>query len=237
MARSTARAPTDATVAPRYERKFRIEACGRDVVTHAVLRHPHLFREIFHERFVNSVYYDTPEFRLYFNNVDGDAERDKVRVRWYGAMVGDHVGPHLERKRKFGLVGTKESTQLERLRVEPGVPGQELVDALDHVDVDPLLRATNRALRPVLLVRYRRRYYLSACARFRMTIDDQVKFVRMEPGINAMTRAATDDAVILELKYALEDDAAAVSVASALPFRMTRNSKYVVGIDKLFVAG
>lgn len=235
MEQNTARSHGDGAVPLRYERKFRIETCARDVVEHVVLRHPHIFREIYAERYVNSIYYDSHQFRLYYNNVDGDAERGKVRVRWYGDMVGDHAGAMMECKRKFGHVGSKDSTRLGGLRVQPGVSGQELVGALDHDDVDPLLRATSRALRPVLLVRYRRRYYLSACARFRMTIDDQLQFVRMEPGVNGLTRCATDHAVILELKYTLEDDALGARVAAALPFRMTRNSKYVVGMNKLFV--
>jgi hypothetical protein len=237
MARSLAKAHADPALEPRYERKFRIESCSRSVAEHTILRHRALFREIFHERYVNSIYYDTTDLRLYFQNVDGDAERDKVRIRWYGDLIGTHPNTVLERKRKYGLVGTKESTSIGALNFVPGVSGRELVAAIDREGVPELLRATSRSLRPVLHVRYRRRYYRTVCGRFRVTIDDKLSFVRLVPGFNSLAHRASDSAIILELKYALDDDAAAVAIASALPFRMTRNSKYVVGVDKLFAPG
>ncbi len=242
MAPSTARGRADAmavdagnaALAPRYERKFRVDETSRAVVLRAIAEHPALFREIFHERYVNSIYFDTPDLRLYFANVDGDAERDKVRLRWYGEMLGSIRAPTLERKRKFGLVGSKDSVRVGDFALHAGIHGAALVRALDHDAVPPPLRSTCRALRPLLLVRYRRRYFLSSCGRFRVTVDDDLQFVRLEEGVNALARRARDPAVIIELKYAAEDDRAAAAVAKAMPFRLTRNSKYVVGVDSLF---
>jgi SPX domain protein involved in polyphosphate accumulation len=236
MAPNTERARADAPPALRYERKFRVEGHHRSLVELALQRHPAIFREIYHQRSVHSIYFDTHDLRMYFHNVDGEAERDKVRVRWYGERDGEPQVT-LERKRKFGLVGSKDSFALGALAVGPGVRGGALSAALESDRVPAALRALCGGLRPVVLVSYRRRYLLSADARFRATIDDQLRFVRLDAGVCTYARMARDDAVILELKYATDDDSDGAAVAAALPFRVTRNSKYVVGVDKLFTIG
>ena len=43
--------------------------------------------------------------------------------------------------------------------------------------------------------------------------------------------------IVVELKYSPERDEAAREVASSMPFRMTKNSKYTNGVDALRVCG
>jgi hypothetical protein len=234
MAPNTEKALAEPDPAPRYERKFRVDGGDRNLVELSLMRHPAMFRQVFHEREVHSIYFDTHDFRMYFNNIDGDAERDKIRVRWYGDRFGRHEAATLERKRKFGLVGTKDSFRIDPVDLHPGIDGHALVAALTADNVPPMLRAMAPGLRAVVLISYRRRYFLTTCGRFRATIDDQLRFVRLEPGLCSCLQEARDDGVILELKYGLNDDASAAQIASMLPFRMTRNSKYVVAVDKLF---
>jgi hypothetical protein len=39
---------------------------------------------------------------------------------------------------------------------------------------------------------------------------------------------------VVELKYQIEDDPRAQRIAAAFPFRMTRSSKYVQGIERVY---
>ena len=42
------------------------------------------------------------------------------------------------------------------------------------------------------------------------------------------------DSVILELKYDQENDQEAQDITTIFPFRITKNSKYVTGVQKIF---
>jgi hypothetical protein len=51
-----------------------------------------------------------------------------------------------------------------------------------------------------------------------------------------MARKQTDQRnVILELKYGIDDDAAASKVSTFFPFRVTKSSKYVQGIERVYM--
>jgi hypothetical protein len=216
----------------RYERKFVTFELGESDVATVVRLHPALFREIHHARQVNNVYFDTPSFDHYEANVRGIARRLKCRIRWYGEALGPIGRPTLEIKRKQGLVGSKESHPLPPFSLDgwPGVAGifekSELPGALKQ-DVAPL--------RPMLLNRYWRRYFLSCDGRYRITLDWGLGFRALAPGPTGFaSRGAEDRRVIVELKFGLESEQGAPAVASQLPFRLSRCSKYVVGIDALY---
>jgi hypothetical protein len=89
-------------------------------------------------------------------------------------------------------------------------------------------------LEPTLLNRYFRKYYLSANRKFRVTLDTQLRYTRISSHQNYFLRIAKNDSdVVMEMKYDVEDDQAAGSVSSGFPFRLTKNSKYVNGVDHL----
>ena len=48
-----------------------------------------------------------------------------------------------------------------------------------------------------------------------------------------MHRVANDHDVIVELKYDTEHDEYANRISASFPFRLSKNSKYVNGIDQL----
>ena len=88
-------------------------------------------------------------------------------------------------------------------------------------------------LRAVLVNRYRRRYFISGDGRFRLTLDDQQEFYGF-PGGGLSRMARRDrDGLIVEIKYAREDDVDADWITNAFPFRLTRSSKYVSGLERV----
>ena len=203
----------------RYERKFFIESEPVERVERQLLTHPAMFNEIYHQRYVNSVYFDTVAFKCLHDNIEGQTHRDKVRVRWYGALKQTVVDARLEVKRKRGMLGQKD--------IAPIAP----FTSPDHVaDLAKWLPERWRTLVPVVLVRYIRRYYRSACHRFRVTVDtDIVSGVPL--GDIPLVRHTH---IVLEVKYDQADDAAADLVTANFSFRPTRSSKFVTAMHTLY---
>lgn len=219
----------------RYERKFECRPYGLGDVLHELSVHPSHFREIYHERVINNIYWDTPTLDFLRANLDGVARRAKIRIRWYGELFGEAPRPTLEFKRKNGLVGTKDQYRMPAL----SFPRQ----------VDPdLLRAFAAsggageahgfellALEPALVNRYRRRYFLSADRSVRVTLDWDMSYWRILPG-GAVRGERTDAAdIVLEVKYdrLLRD---IDRLTNVFPFRLSRFSKYVMGMDAVSFA-
>jgi hypothetical protein len=216
----------------RYERKF--VTFELDLAeTLAVIRlHPAAFREAYHPRFVNNVYFDTPSFDHYHANVRGIADRVKCRIRWYGAPLGPIQRPTLELKRRHGLVGSKESHPLRPFDLDAGLDAGGL---FEKSEVPAPLRCDLAPLRPVLLNRYRRRYFVSRDESYRLTLDTDLGFRTPTPGPGrSPTWVGRDGRVIVELKFGIGKEDEGARIATRFPFRLTRSSKYVVGVDTLY---
>ena len=94
------------------------------------------------------------------------------------------------------------------------------------IDLNPLTAS--------LLNRYSRRYYQSSDNNYRITIDNEQSFYSINKENNFFLHSYTDyDTVILELKYKKDFDEFARHLTSKFPFRMTKSSKYVSGIQKI----
>ena len=90
-------------------------------------------------------------------------------------------------------------------------------------------------LNVVLLNRYYRSYYLSADRTFRLTIDSDFEYCKITRlHNNFLARTVKRRGGVVELKYDLEDDGRAERITSAFPFRVTKNSKYVEGIESVW---
>lgn len=218
----------------RFERKFLVETLSASEMVSLVRLHPALFLETYPPRWINNLYLDSAERASFDDNVAGIADRVKVRIRWYGDLFGALPRPVLERKHKHGLLGGKEAYPLPPFTMAPGFDRDRLARVLAGADLPPAVREALATLEPHLLNRYRRRYYRSADGRIRLTLDDRREVRRAGPRNNAfVTRREDRRSVILELKYAPEDDARAVAIANRFPFRLTKSSKYVDGLAAL----
>jgi len=81
---------------------------------------------------------------------------------------------------------------------------------------------------------YVRKYYLSASSKYRITVDYNLKYHKIDRIFNNFKFAAQrDENKIIELKYNIEDDNEAHHVATQFPFRMIKNSKYVNGVNTI----
>src|SRR5262245_66548315 len=90
----------------RYERKFVIFDLDLADALAVIRLHPAFFREIYHARYVNNIYFDTPSLDHYQDNVRGVPNRVKCRIRWYGGVLGPLARPVLELQRQPSAPGT-----------------------------------------------------------------------------------------------------------------------------------
>jgi hypothetical protein len=216
----------------RYERKFIVRGLSLAEVLALVRRHPALFREVYPGRAVNNLYLDSVGLRHYLDHVHGTANRTKIRVRWYGPMLGQIAAPNLECKIKRGLVSGKVTHALSALAINGRVDRRALAAAVQGAAVPPTLQASWRGFEPTLLNRYERRYFLSADRRCRLTVDSALAFYDVCRDGGAIRPAApAPPIIIVELKFRPEDTEAAAAVTNEWPFRLVRCSKYILGID------
>jgi SPX domain protein involved in polyphosphate accumulation len=208
----------------RYERKYKIESISAAIVRQVVINHPASFRKIFPDRKVNNIYFDNSALSAYFDNVEGVSERQKFRVRWYGDDIFKIEKPKLEIKIKSNQLGYKKSFPANEFQLN---------------DLTKLTREVSsksqsfNLFQPTLINSYLRSYYGTTDGKYRITIDRQLQYFSLLNAIKFTRYQIEDQAVVLELKYdeTLDDDAA--FVLQYIPFRFSKSSKYVTGLNLL----
>jgi hypothetical protein len=218
----------------RYERKFVTDRLSVPEVLAIVRRHPAAFREVYPARRVNNLYLDSHDLRDFYDHVNGVSHRKKTRIRWYGTPVGSISAPALELKLKRGLVNGKVSHRLPAIPVNGHVSRADLEAGLDRANLPGLTRSALRHLQPSLVNSYWRHYFLSADRRFRLTVDSNLQFAAAcQAAGDGASHAHSARTVVVELKFNLDAADGADYITNALPLRLARCSKYVLGISSL----
>ena len=220
----------------RYERKFLVEDLQPYQVAALIKHHPRLFYAPYPPRYVNNLYLDTPDMANYHDNIDGAMQRRKVRLRWYGEPFGHISQPRLEVKIKDGLVGTKHTYELPAFQLDSRFCDRRFQRLISSSDLPAKVKLDLRGLNLVLFNRYYRHYYATHDGAFRLTLDARLVFFRTHGlfGNQFIHRQVDPRNIVVELKYEVEQEPFAGRVAGFFPFRMTRMSKYVRGIERVF---
>ena len=219
----------------RYERKFAVDTLSNFQVEQIIRLHNAGFSEIYYERYINNVYFDTPRFDCYYDNAEGKDNRVKFRIRWYGDLFTNVQTPVLEMKIKTGMVGTKRSYILESFNFTENFDLKNLLKIIrkSNVPEDVVLRMNN--LQPTIINRYSRKYYRDFSRQFRITIDKNISYFPAKNQLNfSKFPRQESNKVVVELKYDSELNEKASEISNNLPFRLTKNSKYVTGIESFF---
>jgi len=219
----------------RHETKFSISEFTINEVKKVIMSHPAVFREIHSKRRINNIYFDDVNLTSFTDNVEGERDRKKVRIRWYGDLFGVCKDPAFEIKYKQGLLGWKENLKIEDF----------YLDRYTNVNIKNIFKTKFKnllfqkhslgmsSLIPTLINSYQRTYYLSFDKKYRITLDNNLLFYTTNPVINFFKTFIDQDKLILELKYDKKDFYNANVISNSLPFRITKSSKYVIGIERL----
>jgi SPX domain protein involved in polyphosphate accumulation len=209
----------------RYEIKYVYPDNYADFLARDVLSLPGIFSEIYYERQVNNVYYDTPALTDYFDARNGIPRRSKTRVRWYGEL-GEIKNPTLERKLKKGFAGAKSSASLAEYRLGENIAALKEISQ-DGYMVPGLFEVANRI--PTLVNTYKRRYFATPDDLCRITVDYDLRYYSLtsvETGFGI-----SGERTVLEVKFEQEDLPLASELMQALGRHIGKNSKYVHGVS------
>ena len=217
----------------RYERKFIANQWSRQQTEAVVKQNSAFFVSAFYPRRVNNIYFDTPGLDCYFDNLFGNGDRWKARIRWYGEIFGQAVSPILEFKIKKGLVGTKKSFVLPNFNMDKiQFDASELKSVFEKANLPEEIYERVSCLQAVLLNSYLRSYFSTFDKKFRITVDSDLEYYNLRPTWNSFSfKHSEGQKVVVELKYDMELDEEANTISNQFPFRLDKNSKFVAGMS------
>jgi SPX domain protein involved in polyphosphate accumulation len=220
----------------RYERKFIADYHTKRDVETIIRLNSALFTEIYYPRYVNNIYFDDNNFSFYSQNYDGIRDRIKYRIRWYGKLNANIEKPVLELKIKRGMLGYKKRFQLRSLLLGENNIFETIQSSIVNSNLPDEVKFRLSFLKPVLINRYQRKYFQSIInPEYRLTLDSELRF--MSPGFNECHNTNSTlwyGDPIIELKYDQHLDKHISSITNDFDFRLSRFSKYVVGIKTLY---
>ena len=214
----------------RRELKFIVSEYSEDSIISLIKSHPIILSEIYKERKINNIYFDTINFKNFSDNVIGLSNRLKIRIRWYGETFTTIKNPILEFKIKNGLVGQKEYFQLEQFNINEGITSKEIYNELMKNKTSVFAKQKLLLTKPVLINNYLRRYFISSCKKFRVTFDTNLNFYSF---LGKKRRLIKTKQNILEIKYDKNEMLNSGKITNYFPFRLSKSSKYVTGINIL----
>lgn len=221
----------------RYEVKME---CSSEMYAQAlswVRVNPAAFRVAYPTRWVNSLYFDTFGFDTYNDHIESEAERRKLRFRWYGEELERAEG-QLELKAKRERIGWKLVQPVRRvfdLRTCDWFDfRRELSDCTCQAEdktFDELLRVST----PLVINRYKRDYYVSADEHVRLTLDYQIIAYSqyLTPRPNLSFAQPKDEMMLIEFKCEVPYARQLADVLAGFPLRVNRYSKYVAAMDDM----
>ena len=188
--------------------------------------------------FINNIYFDNSRFKFFFENIDGVSERMKTRIRWYGNLKGKIKKPVLEFKQKHGLTGSKTSIALPSFDLKDIYCQSFLYSLFKKSNLDMRKKDLMLSLKPTLINRYQRKYFLSFDQKFRVTLDHHLKYYPVSSPEQLSSCGLKDSlSMIMELKYSPIYQLESNNITQEFPFRVIKNSKYVRGIQIIYNLG
>ena len=186
------------------------------------------FRTPYPKRKINSIYYDTYDYRSLEDSIEGGSCRTKYRIRWYGNKQSVSNAT-LEIKKKKGHLSWKQLKK-DSFRI------------CSHANTWGTFLASNSGSRvsdcfllnkqPKSIITYDREYYVSFNGKVRVTIDQNLKSFNQEnstrPNLNYYRPHIAF--VIVEIKVDQENEYLVKDVLKGFPFSSKRFSKYCESI-------
>ena len=219
----------------RYERKFLTEKLSFGEVKHIILHNPAIFSETYYRRQINNIYLDSQGLSNYHENMSGNAQRMKIRIRWYGKLFGKIESPKLELKIKNGELGKKLTFKLKPFHLNKTFSFKALFkETFGKSNLPPKILELLKQSKLALLSSYERSYFISSNKKFRITVDNNLTTYHINNSENRfIEKHENKHLIILELKYLFIHDIEASEITAHIPLRLTACSKYIKGMDLL----
>ena len=108
-----------------------------------------------------------------------------------------------------------------------------IIDSLIESKEFDILKLDLQFLTPTLLNRYERTYYLSFDKKYRVTLDNKMEFYSINPIKDYFRTFSDEEKRVVELKYDQQHVDGAKDITKHFPFRVAKNSKYVIGVERI----
>ncbi len=212
----------------RYEIKIPFPSVQTPEVMAWIRLHPEQWRVSYPPRQVNNIYFDTLTFTNLNANLDGNYERSKLRIRWYGKIIDRLKNAQFEIKHKQGLIGWKRIL---------AIPGTLQLTKHNWHHIMALLKSRMKVASilfqrypvPTIINSYNRRYYTSPDKKLRLTVDTNLLAYDQQTSLrpNIQCLSLPQPYTIVEIKTHPDNVERLSHVLSHSTSRVTRFSKYV----------
>jgi len=182
------------------------------------------------DRIVNSIYYDTNDFKSAQDNLAGISDRKKYRIRWYN---DDKKNLLYEVKIKKNNLGKKISLKTDSNFEDfenffsftnncyKNSNGKFFLENINHFD-----------LKPKIKISYLRSYYIFK-KKVRITFDRELNYIFLNK-FNLYNEKILDNMCVIELKFHEKNNDLAQELIQSSNFVPKRFSKY---LRSLYFAG
>lgn len=192
---------------------------------------------------LSSIYYDSPDYRCYWEKMDGVKFRRKLRIRYYenGEKITDFTPVFVEIKQRYDRITQKrrltlpyqEAIELATFRVSPA----GLKDNDETVAKEILSFGWQYNLRPVSLIRYQRQAFIGNDfdVGLRVTFDTHLVSQKYPLDFHSLMESSpmfSADQVIMEIKVNERIPYWLTELVATYNLRMVRVSKYCRSIDQ-----
>ena len=199
-----------------------------------------------HQYFVRSLYFDDPFYTCFMDKVEGVHTRSKFRVRTYTDVCDDGTPQFLEVKGRYNNLVLKHRAAMRDGGVISSHSGDGLVtELLRGVKPSSVTRRFEyelyrKRLRPVALIDYARRPYISRFdPDFRLTLDSHLRATQTRalfPSSVARARRFLPGYTIMEVKFRRHIPSWFHRLIQAYELRRVSVSKICRGMEALGMA-
>ncbi len=223
----------------RYEIKFVAYEHEFHRLLQWVKMHPACFISPYPDRRINNVYFDTQDCKAYAENLSGASDRRKVRYRWYGDKADGRAMQIdkgvLEVKCKRNYFGWKQHHKVLSSPDKGDSSWREIRSNMLAELSDNGKRILRNNPNPVLINQYDRKYFVTSDGLIRLTVDrnQNVWDQRYKPKPNYKYRANLCKTLVVEIKFDRGEQEYASQIIQGIPLRVSRNSKYMIGVHTI----
>ncbi len=215
----------------RLEIKFITHDFNYPLVINWIKLNKENFKKKYSDRIVNNIYFDSFDYEAFKDNIYGSSSRMKIRYRWYSHFKDQKKGK-LEFKYKRNIFGWKKRFKIPNLKINSDLRLNKLKKTImDNLSGYEKVIFENNC-EAMILNQYQREYYENYDNRFRVTVDTShnVYDQRFCKKINLTNKALIQKYIIVEFKFERKNSHLSKIMLKSLPFRISRNSKYINSI-------
>ena len=192
------------------------------------------FKEVYYKRKINSIYFDTFDLIDLKDTIDGEKNRSKLRLRWYGNTFNSTIRPTLENKIKVNNQNFKIKQKLKKLKIKDKFSTKQIKEFMNDQKIDNesvLLKYKNS--KPNIYISYYRRYFLNK--KIRITLDSNLhsKDFYKKKNLSKYDYIVKKKFNIIEIKYKDDKNNSIKNIMEFINNRITKFSKYEYSLTNI----